>query len=270
MDDFVKLVIDGSIDRDGNIPAEVFLAKLRQFVATLYSFDRAFAGRSRRAIDLEIVDLKRVNPAIVAFKPKSQIGGHDPYASLDWTFGQLQRIRHGDAVDNRVPQDALDNVVDLARVREQRLPTIRGVSIEFRKHTIVLDAQMESHALSLRASRQIETDKIWHAGISKGSLFGELRGVMDVNGERQFFITPPSGAERVQCVFPEEMRGLMNANLFQVVRVYGFLRYDGRRPTPYLMEAEKLDGITDLGDAHFSDLRGAFRDYHDPEPSEYA
>lgn len=100
----------------------------------------------------------------------------------------------------------------------------------------------------------------WQPGVSRGSLFGELRGVMDFDGERRFYVRPPSGASQVQCIFPEVMRALMNEHLFQVVRVFGFLRYDGRKPFPYLMEADRLEGIQeDETRGHFSDLRGFFR-----------
>lgn len=95
----------------------------------------------------------------------------------------------------------------------------------------------------------------WRAGVSKGSLFGELRGVMDLDGERQFYIVPPSGPTRVQCTVSEELRPLVLENLFSVVRVAGFLHYDGTGPHPTLMEAQAIDGISEP-DGHFSDLRG--------------
>jgi len=106
----------------------------------------------------------------------------------------------------------------------------------------------------------------WQPGVSRGSLFGELRGVMDFDGERRFYIRPPSGADQVQCIFPEEMRALMNEHLFQVVRVHGFLRYDGATPFPYLMEAERIEGVPpDDARGHFSDLRGIFKGMEMPE-----
>lgn len=272
MDDLlVKLVLEGTVDRHGNIPADVFLAKLRQFIATMYSFDRAFAERGKRAVDLEVVDLKRVNPAIVAFRPRANVGGYDADASIAWTIGQFTRIQSGDGADVSVPQEALDNVIDLSRIREQKMPPLKGVRVEYGDISVSFDTRMEDNALILRTKRHIAPAEIWQAGVSKGSLFGELRGVMDINGERQFFITPPSGAERVQCIFPEDLRVQMNDHLFKVVRVYGYLRYDGRKPTPYLVEAEEIEGqTTRSGAKHFSDLLGAFRDYEMPEPSEFA
>jgi hypothetical protein len=119
---------------------------------------------------------------------------------------------------------------------------------------------MGAHALALREMRRSEEPTIWQPGVSRGSLFGELRGVMDFDGERRFYIRPPGGASQVQCIFPEEMRTQMNEHLFQVVRVFGFLCFDGRTPFPYLMEADRLEGVPeDQTRGHFSDLRGFFR-----------
>jgi hypothetical protein len=98
-------------------------------------------------------------------------------------------------------------------------------------------------------------------------MFGELRGVMDFDGERQFFIIPPSGPSKVQCVFTEELRDKLGDNMFKVVRVAGFLHYDGNSPYPVLMEAAKIERV-DAPRGHFSDVRGLFRDMEPPEPLE--
>ena len=269
-DNLLRFVLEGTPDRNGNIPADVFLTKLRQFIATMYSFDRAFARKAKRSVELEVVDLKRVNPAIVAFRPKSQVGGYDAHASMSWTMEQLGRIHDTQTADISIPQDALDNIIDLARIRDKKLPSLIGVRVEYGATVIDFDARMEGNALALRSTREIAPEDIWHAGVSKGTLFGELRGVMDLNGERQFFITPPSGADKVQCFFPESMRQQMNDKLFQLVRVHGYLRYDGTKPTPFVVEAERLEGVPEQATNHFSELLGAFREYEMPETSELA
>jgi hypothetical protein len=270
-DDLLKFVLDGAPDRHGNIPAEVFLAKLRLFITTMYSFDRAFAKKSRKSIELEVVDLKRVNPAIMSFRPKAQVAGYDAAASVSWSIDQFAKIHDNQAADMAVPQDALDNVVELARIRQAKIPLLRGVRVEYRGVVVAFDEKMEGNALALRSTRQITTESLWHSGVSKGSIFGELRGVMDLDGERQFFIAPPSGADKIQCLFPEEMRQDMNDNLFQVVRVHGYLRFDGKRPTPIIVEAERIEGIpAEPTTKHFSDLLGAFREFEAPENGEFA
>lgn len=269
-DDLLKLVLDGTPDRHGNIPAEIFLAKLRSFITTIYSFDRAFAKKSKKSIELEVVDLKRVNPAIMAFRPKAQVSGYDADASVAWSVDQLAKIHDSQTADMAVPQDALDNVVELSRIRQSKLPVLRGISLEYRGVVVSFDSKMEGNALVLRSTRKIATDNLWNAGVSKGSIFGELRGVMDIDGERQFYITPPSGADKIQCLFPEEMRKDMNDNLFKIVRVHGYLRFDGKRPTPVIVEAEKIEGIDPpSGGKHFSDLLGAFRDFEMPDNNEF-
>jgi hypothetical protein len=39
-DELITFVIEGMDERNGNITAETFLAKIRQFVTTIYSFER--------------------------------------------------------------------------------------------------------------------------------------------------------------------------------------------------------------------------------------
>jgi hypothetical protein len=73
----ITFVIEGADERNGNVTAETFLSKLRQFVATLYSFERAFARRDQRLIDLEVAELSRQSPAQVRFKVRSRAARYD-------------------------------------------------------------------------------------------------------------------------------------------------------------------------------------------------
>ena len=180
--------------------------------------------------------------------------------AIKWTFEQFERIQRRGPIEPSIPQRAIDNVIELSQHRTKAAADFKLLRIEYEQANIVFDSLMGARALTLRETRRSEDPPIWQEGISRGSLFGELRGVVDFDGERRFYIRPPSGASQVQCIFPEEMRALMNEHLFHVVRVFGFLRYDGRKPFPYLMEAERLEGITeDETRGHFSDLRGFFR-----------
>lgn len=270
-DDLIKFVLEGSAGRNGNIPADTFVVKLKQFLTTVYSFDRAFSGKSVRGINLEVVDLDRVNPSIITLRPQSKTKGYDANAATEWTISQFTEIHDRQRADNIIPQDALDNLVELSHVRATKLPPISRMAVEFRGVSVAFDAVMEGNALILRETRRIMTQGLWHAGVSRGSILGELRGVMDLNGERQFFVTPPSSQDGIQCLFAETMREQMNRNLFKLVRVHGFLRYDGGRPTPYLVEAERLDEIEEPK-SHIRDMHGTFGhlempalgEFHDP------
>jgi len=270
-DDLITFVIDGVDERNGNVTAETFLAKIRQFVTTLYSFERAFAKRDQRLIDLEIVDLSRQNPTQVRFKPRSRALGYDAHNAMKWTFEQFEHIQRNESVDPSIPQKAIDNVVELSQHRTKTAADFKLLRVEYEGKTIAFDPLMGARALTLRETRRAEGPATWQPGVSRGSLFGELRGVMDFDGERRFYIRPPSGADQVQCIFPEEMRALMNEHLFQVIRVYGFLRYDGATPFPYLMEAERIEGVPpDDTRGHFSDLRGIFKGMEMPEAGDIA
>lgn len=266
-DDLVNFWIDGSEARRGAIPADAFLAKLRAFITTIYAFERSFSKKDKRQIELEIVDLSRNSPARVAMRARTRAPGFPTAEALSWTFDQLNRIYDGRPVDAAVPQSCIDTVVDLAAVRAMRLPELGAMRASYGAATIAIDDTLEARALAVRAERVADDRPPWRPGVSRGSLFGQLRGVMDFEGERQFFILPPSGPSRVQCVFTEELRELMNKNLFKTVRAVGFLHYNGNSPFPVLLEASGLSTVEEPT-AHLADIRGIFRDMEPPEPWE--
>lgn len=266
-DDLINFVIDGSEERRGAIPAEAFLAKLRAFISTIYAFERAFSKKAQRQMELEIVDLQRNSPGLVAMRARTRAPGFPTQEALVWTFEQLDHLYEGRPLDPAVPQSAIDNVVDLAAVRAARLPELGLIRASYGPATLKIDAVLEARALAARAERIADDRPPWRPGVSRGSLFGELRGVMDFEGEREFFIIPPSGPAKVQCIFTEEIRDAMVANLFKTVKVRGMLRYDGNSPYPVLMEATALERVEDP-QSHFSDIRGIFRDMEPPEPLE--
>ncbi len=257
-DELIEFVIDGSAERHGAIPAEAFIAKLRAFITTIYAFERAFTRKDKRQLELEIVGLERRSPARVKFRPRAKAHGYETDPALEWTFGELQKLYNGQPVDPDIPQEAIDNVVDLAGVRSAKLPTLGVMQAKFGAHIIRIDETLESRARALRTIQRVSTAAPWQAGISRGELFGELRGVMDFDGERRFYIVPPSGPLRVQCVFQEELRSKMQEHLFQTVRATGFLHYDGKSPFPHLLEADKLDGAPAPAKT-LRELRGLFK-----------
>jgi hypothetical protein len=261
----ITFVIEGVDERNGNVTAETFLSKLRQFVTTLYSFERAFARRDQRLIDLEVVSLSRESPAQVKFKVRSRAVGYDAEPAIRWTFQQFEKIQRSEPVDESIPQKAIDNVIELAEHRTKKAADFKTLRVEYEESKVAFDTLLGAKALTLRETRRSEEKAIWNPGYSRGSLFGELRGVMDFDGERRFYIRPPSGVAQIQCIFPEEMRQQMNEHLFEAVRVVGVLRYDGTSPFPYLMEAERLEGVPQDAGSHFSELRGIFRGLETPE-----
>ena len=234
------------------------MAKLRAFISTLYGLDRAFTRRGKRQFEFEIVDLNRNSPATIAMRARVDVAGYDAAASIEWAFEQLQHLRNGQAVDNSVSQGLMDNVVELAHAKGGRLPELGVIKASYRGNTVLIDTTLENRALAARALKAIDMRSPWRAGVSYGSAFGELRGVMDFDGERQFFIVPPTGPAKIQCNFEETLRGQMIENLFKTVRVSGYLHYDGRSPFPTRIEADKMVGMSEPT-GHFSDLRGIFR-----------
>jgi len=188
----------------------------------------------------------------------SIVNGYPVAAVMEWSFDQLESIYEGRPIDAAIPQSVVDNIIELATPRVGKVPDLGLVRAEYGDRSVIIDSNLRDKALALRNRTRV-SPLPWKAGISRGALFGELRGVMDLDGERQFFIVPPSGPAKVQCIFPEEMRPDVLARLFTVARVSGFLHYGETGPFPVLLEADRIEGVP-LPEGHFSDLRGVFRD----------
>jgi hypothetical protein len=257
-DDLITFVIDGAAERRGAIPAEAFVAKLREFVALINSFDRAFAQRQKRSISLELVDLKKSSPARAAFRGRASAPGVDPGAIFAWTADQLAKIYHNEPIDDSIEESQLDALISLAHMKDERIKSVSLLQIEYRGRPVAFDETMKARATELRHALKTTVKPPWRSGVSKGTLFGELRSVSDIEGERTFVICPPTGSGSVTCVFPENLREAMNTHLFQAVRVQGFLHYGGESPFPVLVEAEAIAGVLD--ETHFSEMEGIFRD----------
>lgn len=268
-DDLITFVIDGGEARSGNVSASVLATKFQIFLATMYGLERAYSESSKRQLDLEIVKLSRNSPARITMRPRAKTQGYDADAALKWGVEQLEKIRAG-RPDPRVPESVLSNVVNLADYRTDKAAEISLLRVEFGDREVPLDDVMSGNALLARAAAVETNERPWRAGVSQGSVFGELRGVMDVDGERKFYISPPSGPAQVQCVFSEGLRPDMVKNLFKVVRATGFLHYDGKSAHPYLLEASGIEGQSEPN-VHMLDLAGAFPDLdHEPFVSEVA
>jgi len=256
-EELITFVIDGGDARNGNVSATVFASKLTAFLSAIYGLERAFANTTKRQIDLEVVSLQRRSPARVIMRARSKAQGYDSAAALRWSVGQLERIRNGEAADRRIPEGVLATVVSLADYRADKASEISMMRVELGSTKVPLDRVLAGHAMVARETATEARAMPWKPGVSRGSIFGELRGVMDLDGAREFFICPPSGPAQIRCVFGEGLRDRMVANLFKVVRANGLLHYDGRSAHPFLVEADELEGQL-APTAHLLDLAGAF------------
>lgn len=107
---------------------------------------------------------------------------------------------------------------------------------------------------------EVETPPEWFEGASLGTIVGDLRQVADIEGEHQFVIIPPIGADRITCTFPEGKRELMRMFLFKTVRVFGRLNYTKSSPFPVRVEMEDIEAASEFEEPpHLLDLRGLFK-----------
>jgi hypothetical protein len=266
-DDLVVLKLTGADVRNGQIQADAFFAAARKFVATIYFFERIYDSRDRRAIDLNVATLVRENPMYIGFRPSARAKGVAPYPAVHWALEQMETIANGLPADPRVPLELLDNIADLAD-REAE-PQIVALSARMNGAAVEFDERLNIQARRQRTSLVEKMPApMWRSGVMQGSLLGELRGVTDIDGEREFFLRPPVGPARIKCIFPEEMRKDMNRWLFNVVRLKGLLHYDGLSPHPSIVEAQEIDGAA-TERPHLLEMRGLFSNSEYPsEPDE--
>jgi hypothetical protein len=248
-DEQVVLKLSGSDSRNGQIPVEAFAAAVRRFASIMAYFERIYTDRPKRSSDLNIVDLSRENPLVIRMRPTSRQRGYWPRPAYHWGFSQLASIGRGGAPDARVPPELLENLYDLAHA-EPNDSIVKTV------------AQYEDSVIDFNGEAMPSPQ--WFAGVSRGAIVGELRGVTDIDGEREFFVCPPSGPRRVKCVFTEDMRQDMNRLLFRTVRIVGMLYHGGSTPYPTLVEAEKITEIQDHSDYRMRDLEGLFNNGYYP------
>jgi hypothetical protein len=202
-------------------------------------------------------------------RARSKVNGYDAVAAVRWGVDQLELIRNGQA-DRRIPESVLSNVVSLADYRSEKGSEISLMRVVCEGRSVEIDDVLAGKAMVARAVAMQARDLPWRAGVSRGSVFGELMGVMDVDGGRKFYIRPPSGPAQIQCIFPEALRDQMVENLFGVVRATGFLHFDGKSAHPHLLEADGLEG-QDAPTVHLLDLAGAFPQLsHEPFEGEFA
>lgn len=255
----ITLKLSGSDARNGQVPAEAFTSAIRKFAATVAYFERIYTTRARRTIDLNVAYLARENPLVVGLAPAPRVRGYSPAPAIRWAFGQMANLSIlGGDIDPRIPVELLDNVFDLSDADSRE--GITKLVADYEGNVIDFNGSL---AQFVRARRTVLVERMaaptWYAGVSRGTIFGELRGVTDIDGEREFFVCPPSGPRRVKCVFTEPMRDQMNRLLFKTVRITGFLHYDGSTPHAALVEAESIIAAEEPT-AHMLDMEGLFKD----------
>jgi hypothetical protein len=255
----LTLHIEGHPGHRGNVLAHALVDKLRKLLSALAQAERKFLDVPQRQTEYEIVNAEKVNPTNLTFHPVSKRATYDPIPAFDWTLEQFERIEAGQGIDERLDASFANTLADLAeRKREDdytRLWLTDG------QRTINLDAHFKARS-ELIAAKKIEQEKPpqWFEGASLGAIVGDLRQVADIEGEHQFVIIPPVGADRITCTFPEAKRELMRTYLFKTVRVFGRLRYTKDSPFPTQVEMEDIEAASQFENPpHLLDLRGLFK-----------
>lgn len=257
--DDLTLHIEGHPGHRGNALAHALSAKLRQLLSALGQAERRFAGRPYRMTDYEISGAGKTNPTHLTLHPVPRIAQYDPLPAFEWTMDQFERVASGRPVDDRVDAALARTLAEIAE--KKREGDYKRLWISVNGLTVPLDDEFRAHSEALAARKfEIEKPPRWFQGVAYGSVTGDLRQVADIEGEHQFVILPPVGAQRITCTFPEEKREKMREFLFRTVRVVGRLKYAESSPFPIEVEMEDIEPVSEFENPpHLLDLRGLFK-----------
>lgn len=255
----LTLHIEGHPGHRGNALAHALVDKLRKLLSALAQAERQYLAVSARQTEYEIVSAGKVNPTHLTFHPVPKKMTYDPIPAFDWTIEQFERVAAGEDIDDRLDATFARTLAELAE--KKRDDDYSKLWLTDGHKTIDLDARFKARSELIAAKKnELEKPTEWFEGVSIGTVVGDLRQVADIEGEHQFVIIPPVGADRITCTFPEEKRELMRTYLFRTVRVYGRLRYAKDSPFPSRVEMDDIEAASQFEEPpHLLDLRGLFK-----------
>ncbi|HXI08388.1 MAG: hypothetical protein ACRC1G_21760 [Bradyrhizobium sp.] len=255
----ITLHIEGHPGHRGNVLAHALVDKLRKLLSALAQAERTYLDAAQRQTEYEIVNAEKVNPTNLTFHPVPKRATYDPLPAFEWTLEQLERVETGGEIDERLDSSFAQTLAELAE--KKREDDYSRLWISDGHRTINLDARFKARSEAIAAKKiEIETPPQWFEGASLGTVVGDLRQVADIEGEHQFVIIPPIGAERITCTFPEAKRELMRKFLFKTVRVFGRLTYTKDSPFPVRVAMDDIEAASEFENPpHLLDLRGLFK-----------
>lgn len=253
----LEIFFEGEQGHQGNVLATTFLVKFHKLVNLLHRLERLYSGAKSRKTEFEIVTAKKYNPTVLALKPVPKVKDYSPAEAFDWSIEQLNAVANDLPTDERLDFQALQELSEIASPPKDG--AYRSFWFEAGRVKVYFNQDLAEKALRAATKAHGETVGFaWHEGVSYGDVTGDLRAVLDENGEQEFIIHPPVGPERIVCKFPEQKRNEMNHFLFKVVTVSGKLHYAKTSPHPYLVEMESIEAKA-AQSSNLLDLRGLFK-----------
>jgi hypothetical protein len=255
----ITLHIEGHPGHRGNALAHALVEKLRKLLSALGQAERAYIDKPARQTDYEVVDAGKVNPTHLTLHPIPRRMNYDPIPAFEWTFEQIENVALGKDVDERIDATLARTLSEIAKKDHEDDYSNLWISVDDEK--VVFDDAFRARSEAL-ASRKTEQERPpeWFAGVSHGSIVGDLLQVADIEGERQFVIIPPLGAGSITCTFPESKREAMRKHLFRTVRVIGKLHYRQDSPFPVQVDMEDIEPASTFEEPpHLLDMRGLFK-----------
>ena len=256
--------LEGHEGHRGNVLLHSFLGKVHRLQIVLHKLERAYLDAGTRQTDFEIINADKRNPTTISLKPVPKVKAYDPTPAFEWGINQIDAVSKGHDVDPRIGSGIADDLVRLA-TRDSEYG-YKAFWINGYAEAVRFDDDFLINALKLAKQRVKEEAPFgWHTGVAYGSVIGELKAVDDVDGNKEFVIIPPTGPDKILCVFSDELRDTMNQYLFKKVRVEGNLHYKDTSPFPDLVTADNISAYpARQKQKNFEQMRGMFSKYKKP------
>ena len=231
--------LEGHPGHSGNVLAHAFVRKLDELLQSMAALERAYTGRGQRTSDFEITKIVKRNPTEATLVAVPRVAKYNPAPFMDWAYRQYEAVNGAGDVDERVSAEVAEKLEIFGKERRDESYSRVWITYEDARPIDISD-EFAARAGTIKAQRLAAREFQWQAGVSVGTLRGELLGVDDTTGEHEFFVVPPAGPDRIKCVFSESVRADVKACLFTTVEIEGLLHYSADSPHPYKVEAAKI------------------------------
>jgi hypothetical protein len=246
------IVLKGSPEDGGKLRLEDFLVGVKTITDALKDAEKRLTGRDKSLVKYKIVHLSQNSPATITVEPIAEEFEEEeivfnPQEAINTVLSELIFIRKEKTVPQNMDYHSVQKYADINSLRKRH---ITSVTIKNGHKRIHIDDKFGKNIIAAIGEDEYE----------EGSLTGNLDTVNTHSGNK-FFIYPLLGADKVQCLFPPELKDSVKDALFERVEVEGLLRYKSFDKFPYAIDVKRIEKYpVDEMLSRFSDLVGVAPD----------
>ncbi len=226
----ITLRVEGSPEDNGDVRLSELINELQAVRVALKQTERLVTGQDESLVYYKVVDMSHSSPATIvleaaAINPK--VGKRIALATVQKFFKTLAKIDRTGRVPKDVDSNTLEAFKSLAAMTEKNVARVTIINTQYE---VSID-----NTFKKKVENIIGTDEI-----IEGSMDGVLEWI-NIHNTNHFHIYPSIGPKKVDCAFPNKLRGKVKRAIDCQVRVYGELRYKKRDNFAYAINVSDLD-----------------------------